>query len=1027
MKGNIIASIKYKQDPLLLIYMFITGAKLGVCLLLIIRFLRCFVLGILSLGLISSVSAESNYSAKFQLPAIKKYNIGDGLSQATVYDIAQDNNGYIWLATQSGIDKFDGYTFTHFGQSTGSSKGLSSSLVHTLEIQPNTGDLWIGTINGLDILRSSDQAFASIELRNHQGQLDKDVRTILVDQQNNVFVGTVKALYLQKSGQEGFRPISMPNHSITIHDIISQNNKRLLVATSNGILSYDKEIGLWRDELLPRIETTAIEVDSEGYLWIGTAGQGVFRAQTRGNSFSNIINISAKDGFSDNFINDIEQMSDGSIWVATANGASIFSEPHELSFTNISSRSNSQNFSDSDAIRTLFNSASGLILFGTSTEGFGVVDLNSTMFKKLDLEKGQFYYFVAKQADDSLWLSTNSGVVKLNTDYSIEGPWKHEQVSLSVNKMRSLVFDEKNKALWAASQLGLGKITPESKFIEYAALRDTAIYSVKIGLNGNLWIGSEFQGLQVLDVNTNKILEIYDIPMATYILPISTDELWAATTDGLFLINPKTQEVRQFVNEADNEYSLPHNVLTWISKRDETSFYVGTLGHGLLLLELSNENTEAKFTRLFADEKLSNSSISGVVNDNKGNIWIPTERYIFRANLGSGQVERFDHNEGVNLTGYYVGAAAVKDDGTMVFAGEGGVTYFHPDDIQKSDSMPTLEFTRVGILNSQDSHGIDAKYGMVNSLSDSLVKVVLSPQDILLKIEFAALEFGSPQSIKYAYRLIGFDDRWQYLDSKNRAVTYTNLDPGSYILEVKSTNRYGAWNNKPQRMHITVTPPWWRTIWAIIIFGILALMAVFLVFRWRTIALHKRSVMLYQNVQEKTLELQLANKQLTLLTTLDPLTQVYNRRGFTDAVGKEFSKYKRSNELFSIILIDIDFFKRINDDHGHEAGDQVLIKFANVLSQCTRDYDVLARWGGEEFIVLLPNTQLKDAINIANKYREIIRKEKFIVTKASLRVSLTAGVANIQDYASVDECIKRADNLLYEGKNLGRDKVLPML
>ncbi|MFQ3207792.1 MAG: diguanylate cyclase (GGDEF)-like protein [Glaciecola sp.] len=1024
MKGNILTLIKYKKTSLPL--MFIIVANFGVFLLLITRFLRYFVLGMLSLGIISNVSAENNYSAKFQAPTIKKYNVSDGLSQTTVYDIAQDNNGYIWLATQAGIDRFDGYTFTHFGQSTSSNRGLSSSLVHTIEIQPNTGDLWIGTINGLDILRSSDQTFASIELRNHQGQLDKDVRTILVDQQNNVFVGTVKALYLQKSGQQGFRPISMPNQSITIHDIISQNNKRVLIATTNGILSYDKEIGLWRDALLPRVTATAIEIDSEGYLWVGTAGQGVFRAQIHGNSFSNIINISAKDGLSDNSINDIEQMSDGSIWVATANGVSIFSEPTELSFTNISSRSNSDNAILSVAVRTLLNTASGLILFGTSTEGFGVIDLNSNMFKKLDLEKGQFYHFVAKQADGSLWLSTNSGVVKLNTDYSLKGPWKHKEVNQSVNKMRSLVFDEKNKTVWVASQLGLGRISPESQFIEDVALRDTAIYSVKMGLNGNLWVGTELRGLQVLDVNTNKIIASYDIPMATYILPISTEELWAATTDGLFLINPKTHKVRQFVNEADNEDSLPHNVLTWISKRDEKSFYVGTLGHGLLLLELGDENTEAKFTRLFADEKLSNSSIAAVINDNKGNLWISTERYIFSVNLGSGLVERFDENEGVNSTGYYVGAAAVKDDGTIIFAGDEGVTYFHPDNIQKSDSMPVLEFTRVAILNSKVSHGLEAKYGMVSSLSDSLVKVVLSPKDILLKIEFAALEFGSPQSIKYAYRLIGFDERWQYLDSKNRAVTYTNLDPGSYILEVKSTNRYGSWNNKPQRMPIMVTPPWWQTTWAVITFAILALLAVFLVFRWRTIALHERSIMLYQNVQEKTRELQLANEQLTLLTTLDPLTQVYNRRGFTDVVGKEFSKYKRSKELFSIILLDIDFFKRINDEHGHEAGDQVLIKFANVLSQCTRDYDVLARWGGEEFIVLLPNTQLKDAINIANKYREIIRKEKFIVNNTSLRLSLTAGVANIQDYASVDECIKRADDLLYEGKNLGRNKVMPM-
>ena len=131
--------------------------------------------------------------------------------------------------------------------------------------------------------------------------------------------------------------------------------------------------------------------------------------------------------------------------------------------------------------------------------------------------------------------------------------------------------------------------------------------------------------------------------------------------------------------------------------------------------------------------------------------------------------------------------------------------------------------------------------------------------------------------------------------------------------------------------------------------------------------------------------------------------------------------------MFSIILIDIDFFKRINDDYGHESGDKVLVRFAEILQECARDYDILARWGGEEFIVLLPNTQLKDAINIANKYRQRIGAEAFKVNNGSIHVSLTAGVANIQSDDSIEACIKRADNLLYEGKNLGRDQVLPML
>lgn len=997
-------------------------------MLAIKKFLRCCLLGMSTLGLLCSFSVASSQRVQYQIPNIKNYSVEAGLSQVSVYDIAQDNNGYIWLATQSGIDKFDGYDFTHFGQHKDEGKGLSGSLVYSIELEPVSGDLWIGTMNGLDVLRSSTQIFENIELRNHQNELDKDVQIIVIDNKHNIFVGTSKALYLKRPDEQGFAIISMPNQANTIHDILSQHDNRLLVATSNGILSYNKEMNVWRDELLARVEATALEIDTKGHLWIGTAGQGVFRADIRGNRFANVINFSSKDGFSDSYVNDIEQMDDGSLWVATTNGASIFPDPNELKFTNISSHASLNKGSVSDVITTLFHSSNGLIMFGTSTEGFGVLDMNSTMFRKLNLEEGVLSYFVAKQADDTLWLSTKLGVFKVAADYTLEGPWKHQDVNQSVNKIRSIVFDEENQTLWVASRLGVGKIRSGSDIIEDAALKDTAIYSIQIGSSGNLWVGSQYQGLVVIDTKTDQVLKSYDIPMAVTILPISEQEVWAATTGGLYKINPQTHAVRKFVNEPTNPNSIVHDVVTWISKRDEESFYVGTLGHGLHLLEFPNGQDEAVFTRLFsAGEKLANSSIGAVVDDKKGNIWVSTEKYIIRINLASGHLDTFDENDGVNKSGYYIGAHAVKSDGTIVFVGDEGVTHFRPEDIEKPDVMPDLQFTRVAILNSTDSHGVEEKFGIINNMADSVTKVVLSPDDILLSIEFAALEYGSPQSIQYAYRLIGFDDRWQYLDSKNRTVTYTNLDAGSYIFEVKSTNRYGIWNDKPQRMPIVVTPPWWQTMWAMVIFGIVALLIVFFIFRWRTYALHKRSRMLYQSVQDKTIELQLANEQLTLLTTLDPLTQVYNRRGFTDAVSKEFSKYKRNDEVFSIILIDIDFFKRINDDYGHEAGDQVLIKFASVLRECTRDYDILARWGGEEFIVLLPNTQLKDAIKIANKYREVVRAQVFSLGSISVRVSLTAGVANIQDYASIDECIKRADNLLYEGKALGRNQVLPML
>jgi diguanylate cyclase (GGDEF)-like protein len=739
------------------------------------------------------------------------------------------------------------------------------------------------------------------------------------------------------------------------------------------------------------------------------------------------VNKTFADGISDSYINDIEQMDDNSVWVATSNGASIFPDPNQLKFINIASHTVNGDSKQSDSIQTLFNTKTSLILFGTTSEGFGVLDLHATMFQTIDLGQDAFTYFIAKQADDTMWISTKQGVLKLTADNSVEGPWKRKGQEQSVYEIRSVVFDDARKRLWLASKSGVGIIEDGSDVIENVALENTDIYSIQMGADGNVWLGTRHQGLILLDGHSFEVLKKYDVPLPTAILPISDDELWVTTAGGLFLINSNNDELRKFVHNPNDKTSLAHDVLTWISKRDEKSYYIGTLGHGLHLLELEESNTKPKFTPLFSNEKLAKSSIGSVVDDKNGSLWISTSQFIYRVHLESETAEVFDENDGVNSSGYYIGAHAVKSDGTIIFVGDQGVTYFQPQNINKPNTIPNLQFTRVAILNGNDSRGIEEKFGKVKNLVDSVTKVVLSPEDILLSIEFAALEFGSPESIEYAYRLIGFDDRWQYLNSKTRTVTYTNLDAGSYIFEVKSTNRYGIWSDKPQRMPILVTPPWWRTTIAMICFATFTILLIYLIFRWRTYALHLRSRMLYKSVQEKTLELQLANDQLTLLTTLDPLTQVYNRRGFTDAVSKEYSKYKRNKELFSIILIDIDFFKKINDEYGHEAGDQVLIKFAKTLQQSNREYDVLARWGGEEFIVLLPNTQLRDAINIANKYRESIGAEKFIVGKNTIRVTLTAGAANIENFATIEECIKRADTLLYEGKSLGRNIVLPML
>lgn len=987
----------------------------------------CCLLSLAALSLLFSSRVLSADAPQYQTSRIKNYGVSDGLKQTTVYDIVLDKNGYIWLATQSGIDKFDGYNFTNYAQNEIPEKGLSGSLVYNLEVHPVNGDIWIATVNGLNVLRSETQRFELFELYDHKGKSDKSVKNIHIDSEQHIYVGTDRALYRKKADEKGFTIVSMPSQATVITDVISLNKNKLLVATSNGVKSFNKKTGVWHDEVLPRLEITALEIDNKGYLWVGTKAQGLFRTEIGDDTFSAVTSVGSAVGFSESIINDIQQMNDDSIWVATTRGIVIFPNPDDFSFVNLVNRSNGSEAKVAEHVNMLFKADSGLIFIGTYSSGFSVLDLNTTMFNRFLLYPNQVSYFVAKEADDSLWVATQEGVYKINADNNVEGPWIGKSEKESINQIKTLAFQDTTSTLWIGSRLGLGKLVPGDRYIEDLGVNKASIYSITIGLDDNIWVGTWTEGLYVFDPIAKRIVKNFDIPMPTRILPVSSELVLVSTANGVILINPQTDEIRTLNNDPEDKNSLVHDVVTWISARDENSYYVGTQGHGLLLLELSDFNGDAKFSRLFVNSALSSSSIAALVKDEDEHLWIATESNIFRANLASGRVDAFDDNDGVNTTGYYIGSHAKKSDGTIVFVGAQGVTHFLPERIEKNTSFPLIQFTRIAILNEKDSRGIKEKFNIVQNEDNAITRISLLPDDILVSIEFAALEFGSPNSIEYAYRLIGFDDRWQYVNSNSRIATYTNLKPGTYILEAKSTNRYGVWNDKPKRMSIEVFPPWWQTVWAAVTFGILAIVLIFIIFRWRTYALHKRSVTLYRTVQEKTIELQMANEKLTLLTTLDPLTQVYNRRGFTDAVAKEFSKYKRSKQLFSIILIDIDFFKRINDAYGHKAGDEVLIKFANVLSQCMRDYDILARWGGEEFIVLLPNTELKDAINIANKCRQTISEEVFIVADKSLRVTLTAGAADIEGYTSVDQCIKRADELLYEGKRLGRDQVLPIL
>ena len=160
---------------------------------------------------------------------------------------------------------------------------------------------------------------------------------------------------------------------------------------------------------------------------------------------------------------------------------------------------------------------------------------------------------------------------------------------------------------------------------------------------------------------------------------------------------------------------------------------------------------------------------------------------------------------------------------------------------------------------------------------------------------------------------------------------------------------------------------------------------------------------------------------------LDHLTELYNRRAFTVAVSPLWNLGIRDQQAFSIILLDIDWFKTINDDYGHAAGDDVLKSIAQTLQQHIRKSDILARWGGEEFIIFLPNTTQSDAINLADLIRKNIQKMTVLHDTGPLSVTASFGVAVYNEQMTeLEDLIKLADVALYKAKNSGRNVVCHM-
>ncbi len=1029
-----------------------------------------------SLALTGLAVAESHHPMRFQ-----HLTLDDGLSQSNVMAILQDSRGLMWFGTENGLNRYDGYEIRSFKRERGNPESLGSDFIYDLA-EDADGNLWIATNGGgLARLAPGDTRFESYRAGADKGGLSSNVvRRILVDADGSLWLGTRGAGLDRLDPKTG----AVERHRFDfdtagdasaneIYALYRDAAGALWVGSNRGLTKLDPASGdhvHFRHDAqdpasLSDDRVRAIIEDDAGMLWVGTYGGGLNRLDTETGAFERFRhdpNDAASLG-SDR-VTSLYKDTAGRIWAGTSDGLHLVAGQRFVRYAHDATDPTSLG---DDSVTALFQDAGGILWVGTRNRGLSRWNPNGWSYglqsaKQLsaDAEAQPNVTSFAVDAAGRLWVGTfGDGLTAIDRQTGVVQRYRHDPRSaagLSDNRVMSLLLD-RNGSVWVGTMTGgINRIEPASGAIDRfrhdpadpASVSADGIMALFEDSKGRIWVGTFGGGMNRLDPGSETFARYAanpDDPAAlssnrvTAFAEDPSGLLWVGTdAGGLNLFNPEAGTFRAFRHDPEDPRSLASDTIYAITVDDHGGVWVGTRGGGLDRVVGSVADPQSiRFENLSQVDGLANDVVYGVQADDSGRLWLSTNYGISQYDPASGAIRNLHRNDGLQSEEFNFGAHYRSADGELFFGGHNGYNAFRPDGIERAGSPPPLMLTGVFRGNEPLRAGepIDPEEG-----------IEIGHRDDTVSFEFAALDFAAPARNQYRYKLEGFDGEWIELGNRRR-VTYTDLDAGSYLLRVQAANSAGIWNEAGLSVPLAVRPAPWNTWWAWLGYGIAFLglvLATWYGHRRKIAREEEYSRRLELEVRERTGKLLERNRQLNQLNhTLqqsslsDPLTGLRNRRFVFEEVSRdlEVARRKHGNERDGIdargaadlvfMMIDLDHFKPVNDTFGHAAGDEMLLQVRDVLLGACRRSDFVVRWGGDEFVVIAKQALPGESEALAERIRSRIEAHNFELESGQLvRTTCSIGFAQYplfrakDDDANLDQILGLADSLMYEAKKV---------
>jgi signal transduction histidine kinase/ligand-binding sensor domain-containing protein len=776
-----------------------------------------------------------------------------------INDIITDRSGVVWIATNNGLVRYDGYEYKHYDVDPKDPKTMGSILPYKL-FEAQDGHIWIGCTDLLSEYNPETKMFKNYNIAKltdfPSGSL-LIILTINEDLGGRIYFGTyettgsigTRSIFYKDKNKQQLQRFDAPNmvEIKNVYQATTDKQGNIWILAVNGFFRIDSKRNIHKEKW-PLVEfmtdkySSSIKSDAKGNIWMTSFNAvhtilSVWNANTGKIKSYPLKQTKEKEPL---YLSEMEMDTKGNVWIGTNKGLGYFDLKKEQ--FQILKESEDQKMAKAEIVCLHLDSFDN-IWMGTPSQGLlrytNRAELKSYVYKKED-KNSITYGWVNKmfeKGDGKVWMVSDRGLNVFDPKnnsltpypysviipgfewYTAIGEFSTDEILIQTNKGYFL-FNTNNKTY--------------KKTILDPKLAKLHIFNLKKDSRDNQWYCTTNGAfLKIKNKKTLQHIDLSKFPgsnntsnLVNNIYESRKYGIWLLTDNGLFLYNYSTAKVERYGFDQKKGDVLKSQDINSLYVDKEGILWVGTWNGGLNKYNIKT----GKIKYYTIKNGLPSMGIQGILPDEKNKaLWLSTFEGISRFSISEEQFNNFSMEDGIQGRLFADGSNLKTSNGLMIFGGQNGITFFNSNDITKNSTPPKVFITdfKIGELSIFANNDSLAKNVPNNSKN---IQLKFNQNNI--SINYIGIHYANPANNKFAYKLENYDDNWREVGTVRMAYYY-NLPPGDYTFRVKAANSNGVWNETGASIHFSITPPWWRTWWAYAIYGLLFIIVVFLIDRFQ--------------------------------------------------------------------------------------------------------------------------------------------------------------------------------------------------